>query len=277
MQFFSLCGQQMFVFFSSYFSPGFVSVVSMFHFHCRDPEFQCCSDPIRHIRVCLNLLRCNCGGDLRLTPLFLRLACACHTFHYAKRLMETIFVHHFSPGTMPLRAIVRVSAFNSSTALRIVKICACLRKTDTVFFSSSRIVPITGGFRLGWPTILTTLCIHLRVSKTHTHTLAGYSFCIFCNTVARLFVSTAYGDMQAHCALVMFAVCTCNHPGRRTLIIVHHIIIMSCETLYLFPSRCVNWAIFPYTSRSVISKETVKTFLKWKILSLVVGTSVPWT
>lgn len=106
----------------------------MFHFHCRDPEFQCCGDPIRHIRVCLNLLRCNCVGDLRLTPLFLRLACACHTFHYAKRLMETIFVHHFSPGTMPLRAIVRVSAFNSSTALRIVKICACLRKTDTVFF-----------------------------------------------------------------------------------------------------------------------------------------------
>lgn len=187
MQFSSLCGQQMFVFFSyfypgfvsiasrcfvfsSYFSPGFLSVLSMFHFHCRDPEFQCCSDPIRHIRVCLNLLRCNCGGDLRLTPLFLRLACACHTFHYAKRLMETIFVHHFSPGTMPLRAIVRVSALNSSTALRIVKICACLRKTDTVFFSSSRIVPITGGFRLGWPTILTTLCIHLRVSKTHTHT-----------------------------------------------------------------------------------------------------------
>lgn len=37
---------------------------------------------------------------------------------------------------------------------------------------------------------------------------------------------------------------------------------MSCETLYLFPSRCVNWAIFPYTSRSVISKETVKTLFK---------------
>ncbi|XP_075994205.1 very-long-chain enoyl-CoA reductase [Genypterus blacodes] len=34
-------------------------------------------------------------------------ACACHTFHYVKRLIETIFVHRFSYGTMPLRTIVR--------------------------------------------------------------------------------------------------------------------------------------------------------------------------
>uniref|UniRef100_A0A8C6TGK9 Very-long-chain enoyl-CoA reductase n=1 Tax=Neogobius melanostomus TaxID=47308 RepID=A0A8C6TGK9_9GOBI len=34
------------------------------------------------------------------------LACACHTFHYLKRLVETIFVHRFSHGTMPLRTIV---------------------------------------------------------------------------------------------------------------------------------------------------------------------------
>ncbi|XP_029003890.1 very-long-chain enoyl-CoA reductase-like isoform X2 [Betta splendens] len=39
------------------------------------------------------------------------LACACHTFHYAKRLMETVFVHRFSRGTMPLRAIVRNCAY----------------------------------------------------------------------------------------------------------------------------------------------------------------------
>lgn len=42
------------------------------------------------------------------SPLSLRLACACHTFHYMKRLIETIFVHRFSHGTMPLRTIVRV-------------------------------------------------------------------------------------------------------------------------------------------------------------------------
>ncbi|XP_062235418.1 very-long-chain enoyl-CoA reductase isoform X1 [Platichthys flesus] len=38
-------------------------------------------------------------------------ACACHTFHYMKRLIETIFVHRFSHGTMPLRIIVRNCAY----------------------------------------------------------------------------------------------------------------------------------------------------------------------
>ncbi|XP_040023202.2 very-long-chain enoyl-CoA reductase isoform X5 [Gasterosteus aculeatus] len=36
-----------------------------------------------------------------------RIAFACHSFHYVKRLIETIFVHRFSHGTMPLRTIVR--------------------------------------------------------------------------------------------------------------------------------------------------------------------------
>ncbi|XP_051538710.1 very-long-chain enoyl-CoA reductase isoform X2 [Myxocyprinus asiaticus] len=39
------------------------------------------------------------------------LACTCHTFHYIKRLFETIFVHRFSHGTMPLRTIVRNCAY----------------------------------------------------------------------------------------------------------------------------------------------------------------------
>lgn len=50
--------------------------------------------------------------------LSVRLACACHTFHYMKRLTETIFVHRFSHGTLPLRSIVRVRTsliLNSST------------------------------------------------------------------------------------------------------------------------------------------------------------------
>lgn len=41
-------------------------------------------------------------------PPSVRLACVCHTFHYVKRLVETIFVHRFSHGTMPLRTIVKV-------------------------------------------------------------------------------------------------------------------------------------------------------------------------
>ncbi|KAL6468420.1 hypothetical protein MHYP_G00240970 [Metynnis hypsauchen] len=35
-----------------------------------------------------------------------RLACMCHSLHYVKRLVETIFVHRFSHGTLPVQTIM---------------------------------------------------------------------------------------------------------------------------------------------------------------------------
>eukprot|EP00063_Salmo_salar_P022049 XP_013996884.1 PREDICTED: very-long-chain enoyl-CoA reductase-like isoform X3 [Salmo salar] len=35
------------------------------------------------------------------------LACVCHCFHYFRRLLETIFIHRFSDGTLPLQTIMR--------------------------------------------------------------------------------------------------------------------------------------------------------------------------
>ncbi|KAM6949002.1 very-long-chain enoyl-CoA reductase-like isoform 2-T2 [Aplochiton taeniatus] len=36
-----------------------------------------------------------------------QLACVCHSLHYIRRLVETIFVHRFSHGTLPLHTIMR--------------------------------------------------------------------------------------------------------------------------------------------------------------------------
>lgn len=41
--------------------------------------------------------------------LFCSLACMCHSFHYVKRILETVFVHRISHGTMPLRNIFKVN------------------------------------------------------------------------------------------------------------------------------------------------------------------------
>ena len=64
--------------------------------------------------------------DLILTSLSLRLACACHTFHYVKRLIETIFVHRFAHGTMPLRTIVRVRTWRGEPLIMCSLLLKCV-------------------------------------------------------------------------------------------------------------------------------------------------------
>ncbi|CAH1775030.1 unnamed protein product [Owenia fusiformis] len=40
-----------------------------------------------------------------------KIACACWTFHYAKRLFETVFIHRFSHATMPIFNIFKNSVY----------------------------------------------------------------------------------------------------------------------------------------------------------------------
>uniref|UniRef100_A0AAY4CA01 Trans-2,3-enoyl-CoA reductase-like n=1 Tax=Denticeps clupeoides TaxID=299321 RepID=A0AAY4CA01_9TELE len=47
----------------------------------------------------------------RSTFTVVRLACVCHTLHYFRMLVETIFIHRFSHGTMPLHSIMLICLY----------------------------------------------------------------------------------------------------------------------------------------------------------------------
>lgn len=47
------------------------------------------------------------NNALQYKNIFFSIAAACYTIHYAKRLLETIFVHRFSHATMPIRNLFK--------------------------------------------------------------------------------------------------------------------------------------------------------------------------
>lgn len=47
----------------------------------------------------------------------------CHSFHYIKRVLETLFVHRISHGTMPLRNIFKVKLFYAQVSLQLDSDC----------------------------------------------------------------------------------------------------------------------------------------------------------
>ena len=59
---------------------------------------------------------------------FLSIAAICWTFHYAKRLFETIFIHRFSHSTMPIANLFRV--------------CTCIALVDSIYSTPSNFLSL---------------------------------------------------------------------------------------------------------------------------------------
>ena len=58
--------------------------------------------------------------SLNVPVLHFSLAAACWTFHYAKRILETIFVHRFSHATMPMFNLFKVLSLFVCLLIRLI-------------------------------------------------------------------------------------------------------------------------------------------------------------
>ena len=99
--------------------------------------------------VSQQLTDCSTSLSLSLSPP--SIAAACWILHYAKRLLETLFVHRFSHATMPLRNLFKVNWGNRALACSLC--------------SPNRTAAITGDLLPLSPISSTTLCTTLPVSE----------------------------------------------------------------------------------------------------------------
>ncbi|XP_046703062.1 very-long-chain enoyl-CoA reductase isoform X2 [Silurus meridionalis] len=107
------------------------------------------------------------------------LACVCHSLHYIKRLMETVFLHHFTHGTLPVVVIIRNCVYYWGFAAWLAyHINHPLYTPPCKFSHSSQAL----------------LSSKPRISPRFNVTSSWCSF-------------PAYGRLQVGCALVMFTLC----------------------------------------------------------------------
>lgn len=81
----------------------------------------------------------------------LSVAMVCWTFHYTKRILETLFVHRFSHATMPLRNLFKVRGrYYSKAVSDVVYVCRTVATTGDLLLlcpisSTTRSTPLHVG------------------------------------------------------------------------------------------------------------------------------------